>query len=122
MSSFEQLEVEVIEEDFLDDGDESDKNDGDYMPPKCAPKKKIKRLDDLDEKKKMISRLVKVYPCLWDKKDKNHRNNIKREDAWSIISAEMGISGKFVAVCSALLLCCAVCIFSRFFPFFFDLQ
>lgn len=35
-----------------------------------------------------------MFACLWDKRDKYYRNNMKRDAAWKQVSVQMDITGK----------------------------
>lgn len=49
-----------------------------------------------------MTKIIKNYSCLWDKKSKIHRNLRKREEAWTNIAEEMQVTGKYLPTISKI--------------------
>lgn len=88
--------VDVIDpSDIFSDieSENDDENDKTYATPKSPIDARKKKCDSLMDKKKRVAAEVKKFPCLWDKKDKFHRNQVKRSNAWIKIAAEINATG-----------------------------
>lgn len=98
MSTYEEIDVDLLEADGNDENDENDENDdkddADYFPPKSQRSKPPKSAKVVEEgKKKQIAVVIKKYPWLWDKKNKFYRNQVRRNGAWETVATEIHSTG-----------------------------
>lgn len=94
MNQIEEIEVEVLDEnevEALEDIDNVDQ-DEDYIPISGHQNsRQRKKQIAFDMQQIELAKLVKTYPCLWNKQDAFFRNQVKRAAAWTNVAKTMEI-------------------------------